>query len=460
MVESPSSQQTQRMTSSMLAFLVPSELAPLAARYEFLSEMGQGGMGRVYQARDNETGDVVALKVLHPQIASDPAMAERFKNELRLARRITHKNVCRIFDFNRVDAITYITMECVDGETLRQRIDRAGALPVAQAVTVMRQVCAGLQEAHAEGIVHRDLKPENIMITPTGVVKLMDFGIARSLTMGTNTAHTLIGTPAYMAPEQARGGQIDARTDVYALGLVLYECLTGKRAFTGNTPVDVALKQIQERPPAPRSLNADVPRAIEAAVLRCLEKNPAQRFASVEALVMELVRVTTESTSARTGMPASRRWPLRGIGIGALLVIAGMAIVQRLATLDSVAPSATSAVVPAPAAAKPADQRTEFQKLVAAAEAGNATAQYKLAQSYITGPMAMRNDTKAAAWMQRAAERGNTEAQFVLGTMYGMGRGVARDPAKAQAWYQRAADAGHAGAREALDRLRNPYLNR
>ncbi len=258
--------------------------AALPPRYEILNVVGRGGMGVVYKARDRETGEVVALKVLQSGLSADPGVLERFKNELRLARRITHKNVCRIHEFNRSGDLAFITMEFVDGESLRDMLRRSGKLNPELSVSVAQQVCAGLQEAHAQGVVHRDLKPENIMVDRSGVVKLMDFGIARSLDGATSHTHGIIGTPAYMAPEQAEGRPVDHRTDIYSLGLILFEMFTGTQAFQGQTLVEVVLKQIRERPPMPSALEPSLPATLEEAVLRCLKKDPERRFQSVDEL--------------------------------------------------------------------------------------------------------------------------------------------------------------------------------
>ncbi len=252
--------------------------AALTARYDLLGELGRGGMGIVYKARDRETGEIVALKVLKPEIAADESAMERFKNELRLARKITHKNVCRIHEFSRAGDSAYISMEYVEGESLRQILNRFGALPLPK---IVHEICAGLREAHAQGVVHRDLKPENILIARDGTVKVMDFGVARSLEGGMTKAGALVGTPAYMSPEQAEGKPADARSDIYSLGLALYEMFTGATTFKGDTPFAIALKQIHEMPQPPREVESSLPAHIERAILKCLEKNPAKRFQSV-----------------------------------------------------------------------------------------------------------------------------------------------------------------------------------
>ena len=262
----------------------------LAARFEILGKLGRGGMGIVYKARDRETGEVVALKVLKPEIAAAADVVERFKNELRLARKITHKNVCRTHDLHRFGEVAVIAMESVEGESLRHILSRFAPLSVRKGTEWAGQICAALKEAHAQGIVHRDLKPENVMLDASGHVKVMDFGIARSLEVGATTTGSVVGTPAYMAPEQAEGKPVDHRADIYALGVMLYEMFTGETPFKGDTPVAVAFKQVHATPPRPRQLEPTLPEHIEQAILKCLEKDPAKRFTSAEELEAALTR--------------------------------------------------------------------------------------------------------------------------------------------------------------------------
>jgi zinc protease len=295
--------------------VTPSQSWPrdLDVRYEFLEEAGRGGMGVVYKARDRETGELVAVKVLKPEIAADPQSAERFINEVRLSRRITHKNVCRVYEFTRSGSTAYLSMEYVEGESLRSILSRLGSVNVRKGIQIARQICAALVEAHGQGIVHRDLKPENVMLDRSGNVKVMDFGIARLLDAAATQTVGVMGTPAYMAPEQAEGLGIDARTDIYALGLIMYELFTGQSAFSGDTPVAIALKQIRETPPAPRTIDGSLPPELDAIVMRCLEKTPAARFPSVadldEALAAVLPLQQPRPAGAAAATPASSAWP-------------------------------------------------------------------------------------------------------------------------------------------------------
>lgn len=280
--------------------------ASVPSRYEVLSQVGAGGTGVVYKVRDLETDEIVALKILKPEIASDPAVQENFKRELCLSRKITHKNVCRIHDFSRLNGTAYASMEFVEGESLLTKLNRAGSFPVNQALDIARQVCAGLREAHAQGIVHRDLKPANIMLDRSGTVKIMDFGVARLIHSNNPMTGTIVGTPAYMAPEQAELKPVSACTDIYALGLVLYEMITGARAFCGDTPVAIALKQIQEYPTRPREIVSKLSAPLEAVILKCIQKEPAKRFQSVDELDAALRRAATAKPIAPWRMSLDR----------------------------------------------------------------------------------------------------------------------------------------------------------
>jgi serine/threonine protein kinase len=297
-------QATQAQTTASPALppnvhLSTAAIAALGQRYDILSDAGHGSMGNVFKARDRETGEVVALKLLKPEIASDQAMMDRFKNELLFARKITHKNVCRVYDFNRINGLAYTSMEFVEGESLRSVLNRFGGLPLRKGIDLARQICSGLKEAHAQGIVHRDLKPENVMVDERGNVKIMDFGIARSMDALTRMTGAMVGTPAYMAPEQVGGKAVDYRTDIYSLGLILYEMFTGVQAFHADNAVAVAMKQLNEVPVPPHEVDPAIPAPIERVILKCLEKDPAKRFQSVEELEKALL-----PAGAQSGGPA------------------------------------------------------------------------------------------------------------------------------------------------------------
>ena len=275
-----------------IGFPVPAGMSSVTARYDLLGEIGRGGMGVVFRARDRQTGDTVALKTLHPRIASDPELLGRFTNELLLARRITHKNVCRVHDLNDFGGVAVISMEFVAGRTLRDLLDEVESLSVRHGTKILRQVLAGLIEAHDQGVIHRDLKPENILIGRDGTVKIMDFGIARSIDAADTVTGLVVGTPAYMSPEQAAGKPPDTRSDVYALGLVIYEMFCGRPAFAGDSPVAIVAKQLHETPLSPQEIEPDLPARIERAIRKCLEKDPAKRFQSVRELEASLSDAT------------------------------------------------------------------------------------------------------------------------------------------------------------------------
>jgi serine/threonine protein kinase len=441
--------KTQVLASpgSAAAGPAPDVAAILATRYEVLESLGEGGMGLVYRVRDRETNEILALKLLRPEIARDPAMMERFKDEIRLARRITHKNVSRIYDFNRVDDLVYITMEYVDGESLRAYLKRAGKLSPERVIDLARQIAAGLGEAHAQGVVHRDLKPENVILARDGLVKLMDFGIARAL--GGNTTTTVIGTPGYMAPEQSQGKSVDQRTDLYALGLILYECLTGRRAFAGATPVEVALKQIKERPVPPRQLLSATPPHLEAIVMRCLEKEPSRRFVSAAELQRAL---TPPSEPSRRSASGWRK--LAAISAAALLAVV---VTHKIVQQASSSPQTAAPVQTESASTDFQDQHQvpeELVKLFQAAKQGDAAAQERVGRLYLDGPERARDERKAFFWTRRAALSGDRNAQITVARMYESGRGVKQNPIGAYVWYSVAAASGSEPARESLGRLK------
>jgi tetratricopeptide (TPR) repeat protein/tRNA A-37 threonylcarbamoyl transferase component Bud32 len=278
----------------------------VAGRYKIVRFIGRGGMGEVYEAYDQELRQRVALKTVRPEIALDQQAIERFKREIRIAREVTHPNVCRIFDLGHHrrapsgDEIAFLTMELLSGETLAERLRRAGRMSTAEALPLAIQIAAGLAAAHAAGVVHRDLKAGNIILVPsqegrqTTRAVVTDFGLARAaaaadrLTELSTVSGGIAGTPAYMAPEQVEGGKVTAASDIYSLGVVLFEIVTGALPFVGDTPLSTAVKRLKEAPPSPRSLVPDLDSRWDAAILRCLERNPADRFASTEDVIKAL----------------------------------------------------------------------------------------------------------------------------------------------------------------------------
>jgi eukaryotic-like serine/threonine-protein kinase len=266
-----------------------------AGRYEIQSVLGIGGMGVVYKAHDRDLDDVVAIKTLKSDaLSADPTLLDRFKQEIRLARRITHPNILRTHDLGEANGLRYLSMEFVKGITLKGMVDQDQLIPTPVALRIAKQICAGLAAAHEVGVIHRDIKPQNIIIETTGGLKVMDFGIARLTQERSMTATgTVVGTPDYMSPEQARGGDLDFRSDIYSTGVVLYELFTGMLPFEGDTPLAVVLKHVEEKPPSPQAKNPRIDPKIAAIILKCMQKDPSDRFQTVNQLYEALTRVTT-----------------------------------------------------------------------------------------------------------------------------------------------------------------------
>jgi serine/threonine protein kinase len=251
----------------------------VAERYRIVALLGRGGMGEVYRAEDLKLTQVVAIKFLPIAVSQDPAVLARFHSEVRVARQISHPNVCRVFDIGDADGVPFLTMEYVDGEDLSSLVRRIGRLPQDKAAEVSRQICAGLAAAHDRGIVHRDLKPSNLMLDGNGKIRITDFGLA-GIAANIQGAEVRAGTPAYMAPEQVAGKEVTIRSDIYSLGLVMYEILTGKRAYEANTLAELNKARDEGKLTNPSTLVRDLDPLIERVILRCLEKEPAKRPAT------------------------------------------------------------------------------------------------------------------------------------------------------------------------------------
>lgn len=265
--------------------------ALLGQRFEILSVLGAGGMGVVYKARDRDLDDLVALKMLRRDLWGDRTQLDRLKSEIKLARKITHPNVLRTHDFGEIDGVPYISMEYVRGVTLRYMLDQTSRLPYSAGLRLAKQLCAGLGAAHAVGVLHRDIKPENLILEPTGNAKLMDFGIARPierLAPAQTQAGFIVGTPHYLAPEVLQGQEADARADLYSCGIVLYELFSGELPFDAPSAMDILVKHLREEPAPPSTRWPEIPPALEAAILKCLKKDPEQRYRSVAELLRDL----------------------------------------------------------------------------------------------------------------------------------------------------------------------------
>src|SRR5438445_144901 len=259
--------------------------ALFAGRYEVKELLGTGGMGVVYRAFDRELQEAVAIKTLRPDaMAGDAVALERFKQEIRLARKIAHRNVVRTYDLGEVGGMYYLTMEYVEGTSLKQLIVARGRLPIPVTLTVGKQLCRALEVAHEQGVIHRDIKPQNIVVEPSGFLKVMDFGIARLATpvpgKGLTQEGPSIGTPDYMSPEQLSGLELDARSDLYAAGVVLFECVTGKLPFEAETTWALVAKRLEQEPPDPRAVNGEVPEGLAKVIMKAMAKEPGDRYQS------------------------------------------------------------------------------------------------------------------------------------------------------------------------------------
>ena len=311
----------------------PQELVPgtlLAGRYEILQLLGRGGMGAVYQARDKELDRLVALKLIRPDLARNPEMVRRFKQELILARQVTHKNVIRIFDLGQSEGIKFITMDFVEGHDLRALLKEKGKFPPREAARIMLQICRALEAAHSEHVIHRDLKPQNIMLDQKGRVFVMDFGIARSAHVpGMTQTGALIGTPEYMSPEQARGENLDQRSDIFSLGVIFYEILTGKKPYPSDVPLSTLWKRMQEPVTPPVKLEPSLPVELNDIVVKALEIEAENRFASAREMAHQLeIWLGPSAESSAIFLPAPRTahyWKWASATLGVLLIVAVVA---------------------------------------------------------------------------------------------------------------------------------------
>ena len=308
-----------------------------AGRYQIIEELGRGGMGRVYRVLDKELNEEIAMKLIRPEISAEKRTIERFKRELKLARKISHKNVGRMFELMESEGKRFITMEYVSGGDLKRFIRKSKQLTVDTAISIALQICEGLSEAHNLGIVHRDLKPSNIMIEDNGDARIMDFGIARSI-KGKDITGTgvMIGTPEYMSPEQVEGKEVDQRADIYSLGVILYEMLTGRRPFEGDTAFVVGVKQKSEIPEGPIQFNPRIPMDLNHLILKCLEKEKENRYQTTSELRNDLVQLkkdrSTEQVTILKSETSRRKKRLKpkkivvGVTSAALIIVLLLAV--------------------------------------------------------------------------------------------------------------------------------------
>lgn len=301
----------------------------LGSRFEILEILGVGGMGAVYKAHDRDIDRVIALKCIRPDLADHPEIIQRFKQELLLARQVAHKNIIRIFDVRESGGLKFITMEHVAGRDLRSMLAERGKLPPKEAIEIMQQVCSGLAAAHAEGVLHRDLKPSNIMLDQQGRVVVMDFGLARSLSEeGMTRTGAMLGTLEYMSPEQARAETLDARSDLYTVGLIFYELITGKMPYEAASATASLLKRTHERAIPAAQIDAEIPASLSAVVSKCLEPEPKQRYQNMQELIAELDAIQGKRPSSALPetaiLKAAKPWPW--IAVASVAVVLAIAI--------------------------------------------------------------------------------------------------------------------------------------
>jgi eukaryotic-like serine/threonine-protein kinase len=338
--------------------VVGGTLAPgteFGPRYRIESLLGRGGMGAVYKAYDKELNRVVALKLVRPELTSDASSMQRFKQELLLASRISHKNILRIHDLGDVEGVKFISMVYVEGEDLQHILQRQGRLPLRRTLSITRQLCAALDAAHTEGVVHRDLKPQNVLIDGADNAYISDFGLAKSLEAGTammTRTGEVLGTPRYMSPEQVESKLADHRSDIYSLGLILYEMFTGEGPFKGDSAFQVMYQRVTQKPKSPKEVNPELPDYLVRIILRCLERDPELRYQQAHDVLRDLERevAPTPARSVRISLPMPTRsgWVLAASAVVALLIVSlAVPSVRRVIFRRPPQTAAVSAGIPA-----------------------------------------------------------------------------------------------------------------
>jgi len=317
----------------------------VGGRYEILSPLGRGGMGAVYRAHDRVLDETVALKVLRGDAASAPEMARRFRSEIKLARRVAHPSVCRIYEYGEDGSRQYISMELVEGTNLKEVLKQRGALPPEEAYGVAVQVAEGLEAIHRVGIVHRDLKTLNVMMDAHGAAKVMDFGIAKKIAgegVTSPSGSYVVGSPEYMSPEQARGQPVDFRSDIYALGIVVFELFTGRVPFRGDTPVATLLMQLETPPPLDGPAASAIPPPLRTVLRKALAKDPAARYASAHEMAEALRAARDSARGPRAALPPASpdgRRSRAAVALAAVTTIAAIGLFYRARSRDSQSPA-------------------------------------------------------------------------------------------------------------------------
>jgi TPR repeat protein/tRNA A-37 threonylcarbamoyl transferase component Bud32 len=469
--------------------------ATLGARYEVLSLIGRGGMGVVYKVRDKELDKIFAIKMLDASLVASQHTRKRFQQESKAASQLTHANLCAVYDFGGGDSgAPFIVMDYLDGTTLAEILKRDGALSKDRALPMFAQICEGIAHAHSKGVVHRDIKPENIMITRENdldVVKVVDFGIAQVLTDELRATQRLtktgdlFGSPFYMSPEQCLGNQNDVRSDIYALGCLLYETLTGDPPLVGENPIRTILKHINEEPIAPsiKKPRANISPGLDQIIMRCLEKQPTDRYQTAADLLQDVEALQVGRplqkrhgrNVAKAVQRASRSWALPAVVAAGLLIVAVAAtIIQRnqevpapppVPSTGEISPAATADELAAIGAAYQKGDGVELDYHKAAkyfeeaGKRGSSNAWIGLGLMYEDGSGMDVNHAKAAQCYRKAAEAGNMIGQHNLAIMYEEGRGVAKDQSRAIHLYRQAAAQGYGPSQVNLGYLYEHGIN-
>jgi serine/threonine protein kinase len=399
----------------------------MIGNYKIIEKIGSGGMGDVFRGFDVMLEREVAIKSLRPELNQREDLIARFRTEAVAMGRLNHPNIATIYNFMYQDVQYFLVMEFVPGQPLNKIIEQSGSISVTEALPLLCNILKGLEHAHQFGIVHRDIKPANVMITPSGL-KLMDFGIARILQQARQTqAGHMVGTLEYMSPEHLQGLETDARTDIYSVGIIAYELLTGHLPFRKDTDYAIIKAQIEEKPSPLRSLSPDIPESVEKIILKALHKHADKRYQSatefIEALESCIAPVVTPTISSKQ----PPYW----------IILAGVAVLSIVIVFFFVLWSPT-VVVDYPTAS--------IEQLVKLAKKNDPKAQNEMGSRYSKGQGIPPNPGKAIEWYQKAADNGLAEAQLRLGTIYSTGQGAEQNLEQAKFWLDKAEQAGEPGA--------------